>query len=510
MDNDAAKFQRDIIIRAIEECFQNFPLQNQHLIVDKIDIDLGVFTPDLFLQQGHERLTTRLREELLKIKVQHERHNESHNLADLKEQDQSSAVEPARKKSEQGWIIDSSKAEYLAFVNFLRVGRFPWWYQLDIQEKMADRFGMFWIQSLNNAEKSELKNTVTTSPQARIRIVNHFDTLWLEEFLQTIDLSGHEGSKQWKLFSMVALKFPVLRLKLHQNFWIGWIVSRRESRLCPDVTQLFEKTLQGQRQLVSDLLETLQNACLENIKNPELSGQSTFILKELANLFNIHEAHSGKQDGLMAVQDLKKYDKNITDHLSRKQLMDLVRLQTSVSTGDKKSERLAEEATALFIQGAGLVLLHPFLIELFASLNLWQDTTWNTEESSCHALKLLSYLSFGAPSVAEPQLVFLKLLAGLDIDKPIPALQPLTQKEISACDELLTAIIQHWKALRSTTPDGLREGFLQRTGKLTPVDNGHMLVVERKTQDVLLSHLPWGYSLIKLPWMEQMLHVSWI
>jgi hypothetical protein len=34
-------------------------------------------------------------------------------------------------------------------------------------------------------------------------------------------------------------------------------------------------------------------------------------------------------------------------------------------------------------------------------------------------------------------------------------------------------------------------------------------VVENKTHDVLLSFLPWGYGIIKLPWLERPLFVDW-
>jgi hypothetical protein len=47
-------------------------------------------------------------------------------------------------------------------------------------------------------------------------------------------------------------------------------------------------------------------------------------------------------------------------------------------------------------------------------------------------------------------------------------------------------------------------------GKLVLSEKGYVLHVERLAQDVLLAKLPWGFSTIKLPWMDRMMHVTWI
>lgn len=77
------------------------------------------------------------------------------------------------------------------------------------------------------------------------------------------------------------------------------------------------------------------------------------------------------------------------------------------------------------------------------------------------------------------------------------------------CEELLQAAIGHWSVLKNTSVDGLRETFLQRNGKISRVEKGWKLQVERKTVDVLLAKLPWGLGIIKLPWMNDMMFVEW-
>lgn len=56
---------------------------------------------------------------------------------------------------------------------------------------------------------------------------------------------------------------------------------------------------------------------------------------------------------------------------------------------------------------------------------------------------------------------------------------------------LLQTVIDYWEVLKSTSPDGLREGFLQRQGKLTRSgDRNWKLQVEQQAIDILLGSLP--------------------
>jgi hypothetical protein len=56
----------------------------------------------------------------------------------------------------------------------------------------------------------------------------------------------------------------------------------------------------------------------------------------------------------------------------------------------------------------------------------------------------------------------------------------------------------------------LQEGFIQREGKITRKNNDWHLLIEKKAQDILLNRLPWGISLIHLPWLgKSNLYVKW-
>jgi hypothetical protein len=76
-------------------------------------------------------------------------------------------------------------------------------------------------------------------------------------------------------------------------------------------------------------------------------------------------------------------------------------------------------------------------------------------------------------------------------------------------NNLLQSVIEHWGKLGSTSPDGLRANFLQRTGMLLLMTDHYELRIEEQAADILLNYLPWNYKLIRLPWMQQMLFVLW-
>lgn len=163
----------------------------------------------------------------------------------------------------------------------------------------------------------------------------------------------------------------------------------------------------------------------------------------------------------------------------------------------------------LFIQNAGLVLLHPFLEYFFMEFKLLMDQKFVNRKAQTIAIHLLHYLATGKENPMEYELLFEKYLCGWDLDKPVPRRVKLSKVMKAESEKLLNTAIGHWKALKKTSASGLREGFLQREGKLVLDDFQHRLIVEGNATDVLLSSLPWGYGMIKLPWLEQVLIVDW-
>lgn len=172
----------------------------------------------------------------------------------------------------------------------------------------------------------------------------------------------------------------------------------------------------------------------------------------------------------------------------------------------RESVEHPDSAHGIYIENAGLVLLHPFLPALFEELGLARDGQLSQPD---RALALLHFLASGQPQAPEYALALPKLLCQLPLTANIEPGVVLHAAEQAEANVLLKAVIGHWAALRDTSPDGLRGAFLLRPGKLSERGGEWLLQVERQTADILLGDLPWGYSAIRLPWMTGILWVEW-
>ncbi|MBD2095618.1 hypothetical protein H6F90_10675 [Trichocoleus sp. FACHB-591] len=170
----------------------------------------------------------------------------------------------------------------------------------------------------------------------------------------------------------------------------------------------------------------------------------------------------------------------------------------------------AERVNGIYLNHAGLVLLHPFLTYYFEAVGLVSENSFRDEYAQQLAIALLHYLATGETSAPEYALVLPKLLCGWPLNDPVMGGLELPAAALAEGETLLETVIRYWEVLKHTSPDGLREGFLQRQGKLTrPEMGGWKLRVEQQAIDVLLSRLPWGVSMVKLPWMMEVLVVEW-
>lgn len=165
------------------------------------------------------------------------------------------------------------------------------------------------------------------------------------------------------------------------------------------------------------------------------------------------------------------------------------------------------ESESSFIPNAGLVLLAPFLPRLFSMLKLTEDGNFLNQEDQIKAIFLLQHIIYGSTDFPEHELLLNKLLTGFQIGTPLPHSVILTDEETQTTESLLEGVIQHWNKVKTTA--GLREGFLQREGKLENLEEYYWLTVEEKAYDMLLDGIPWSFKTIKFSWMEKPIQVSW-
>ena len=164
---------------------------------------------------------------------------------------------------------------------------------------------------------------------------------------------------------------------------------------------------------------------------------------------------------------------------------------------------------AVQVQNAGLVLLCGHVPRLFSMLGLTDGRAFPHADAAARAVHLLQWLVDERSDSEEHLLALNKLLCGVPLATPLPREVVLQAQEQDAGRQMLQAMITHWQALGGTSVQGLRETFLQREGRLQRDDGAWRLRVAPRAFDMLLDRLPWGYSTLKLPWMNEVLHVDW-
>lgn len=188
-------------------------------------------------------------------------------------------------------------------------------------------------------------------------------------------------------------------------------------------------------------------------------------------------------------------------------------LGVETAAGSQVRARLGERTPALEqgvrVGNAGLVLAAPFLPRLFSMLELLHDGAFANEVAQERAAHLLQHMVTGETDSPEYELTLNKVLCGWEVAKPIGRRIVVTERERDVVEGLLRSMIQHWQALKQTSVAGLRECFLQREGILRQQRDGWRLSVKPRPFDVLLDRIPWGFSVIKQSWMEEVIHVDW-
>ena len=197
-------------------------------------------------------------------------------------------------------------------------------------------------------------------------------------------------------------------------------------------------------------------------------------------------------------------------------LKQLINIKTDNSTAkteimNTNNGLLADRSgTEIQVKNAGLILYWPFLTRLFEILSFVERGSFVDDENRTRAVYLLQYLASNRIDFPDNQLVLNKLLVGMDIQELLSPIIELTEDEMASAVSLQNGLINNWKKVKNSTPEGIQETFVQREGILRFDADKITLVVDKHGVDVLVESLPWNISLIKLSWMKKPIYVEWI
>lgn len=356
-----------------------------------------------------------------------------------------------------------------AFLSFLTTGSLPWWFRLPTGKSLEDLMLSSWLEEAKpgatHRSTLDAVRRLLDFPPVRERLIRQFSRLFLETILRRLSPET-----------------------------AGIVVTILETMRNSAIPQ--ESLREFERRLWERVLATIPAGLVPSPRSLVGEAWSFFSSEgdQQADLGHALEQHWPGATNKAPTS--KTTDFQSTPSLLPKQQHPLI---------DRVEQPEAREG--LYLDNAGLVLLHPFLPQLFSSLGIAVD---DTLVLPARALCLLHYLATGQIVAPEYALVLAKILCNLPLEWPAESDVGLSTAEMDEAFALLESAIRHWGTLRNTSPDGLRGTFLMRPGKVVMREDGDwVLQVEANAADILLDQLPWGISMIKLPWMNTMLWVEW-
>lgn len=188
------------------------------------------------------------------------------------------------------------------------------------------------------------------------------------------------------------------------------------------------------------------------------------------------------------------------------------RVEAELALTETETQASEEQPEALTVGNAGLCLLAPWFVRLFAMLG-WLDEErkkFLNTASKVRAVFLLQYTVCGEEREwREAELAFNRLLTALPGNVPLPGRLPLTEEERQTADSMVAGVKANWPQMDGTSVEGFRGSFLLREGTLEQEEERWLLTVEEKAYDILLETVPWGFRQIRLPWLKKHVQVRW-
>ncbi|MBO8134903.1 contractile injection system tape measure protein [Dickeya fangzhongdai] len=169
----------------------------------------------------------------------------------------------------------------------------------------------------------------------------------------------------------------------------------------------------------------------------------------------------------------------------------------------------APQTMPLVVGNAGVVLLQSYIRPLFERLRLVSDNAFVSADAQRAAVHYLQYLITGQSHSEEHELALNKLLCGLPLSHPLEAGVDISSDEIATIHSLIAAVAQYWPAIGKTSVAGFRGNWLVREGALTEKSEYWELVVTRRSYDILISRSSLSYTIVRLPWMNKPIYVTW-
>ena len=462
IQQNIAAWCRDILNPQIDALIETFKASDEIIFIPQIKIDIDIDNKAAWQNEVTEKIMQQLKEKL----------------------------DTAAAGNTEGITVKTQSQNFSdSLLYYLKHGFLPWNAQIKNKDEFKTAFAAwlsvlssaeikYFLQEIDNAEKTErlMQAAGEKSTALLIATVSNQSQNYVSALLRDIKLIAETVSKQKaisvnKYFYFIQ-KFILLCLKTDITYPPGSV-----EKLWVDDIIKTEKLNAGV--INTDLIKTAE---LKNIIH-----QHQRIKKEMA----------GKTDWINELPSAKKIKSTEKNKSKNKQA------GNGKTITDEQKKELAE---GIFINNTGAIIIAPFLTALFEKTGIDRDNKIIDEDA---ALILIHYCVTGNTSPAEFELVLPKILCGIMPEQAVNTNKKISKKYLNEANEMLASVIEYWNVLKDTSIDALRETFLQREGKLSFSNDKWLLQVEQKPYDMLLQHIPWNISMVRLPWMQHVITTEW-
>jgi hypothetical protein len=469
VQDEAARYFEQVLLKKLEQLLDDMDVP-AHVLINKIDLDLGTGK----LEDVFEQLQTSLTRVLEPVLNPGQLHG-----VDVPENEISYS------------LLTEEQQAFNVFVYFLNTGRLPWYVAAATEWMQQEDV---WLNKLagllinDRTYRLKLADLFKGSQLVMVRLFSQFDIAFIKK-LVTVLLQVEAYELQKKIDAVVGEARRLISGESANNI----------NANVKDVLQVGYNSNHG-RQIIEKLLLMIY---LRTGRN-ELPVDSGILKKLIALTAELNLSASISTANLSQIAE-KAIQLTGNTPLILLKNKPIVTPDNSQETGPAKKE----EIDGTYVNQAGLVILHPFLEYFFKDFGLLQGNDFVDLPARQLAVHLLHYLGTGKVNAFEYDLYFEKFLCSWPVKEPLERDVNIPQRMLDEGDNMLLTVIKYWKALKNTSAGGLREGFLIRNGKLIEAEQPVRLIVERMDLDILLSALPWGIGVIKLPWMDEPFYVEW-
>ncbi len=448
-----------------------FPLLEKQ--IDAIDHDMSSYA--IQLDQVHVEITekeVRLNDNLkytLVEKIEEEAQKVIKNIDD--EQKQAASFEKKGKR------LYKNEHELETFIHFLKTGTNPWWSNASITKLLAPKK---FKELLVTRDFTKKVTRVLRDKRVRDRVINQLTRESVKALCMAI---ATENSTLVQIDDASVQKIKKRPVVQQQQIW---------------KEVLFAIGYQETIDIIA-LIATIKDKATTT-KAAEKKKQDIAIAQK--------EKRQQLEEEIKKTKSAEK-----TDQIAQELAALDAEIEREKVTKEKLKEQASQEVESIpetanqYTQNAGLVLVHPFLIHFFSHCGLLDENKQLMNPELC--VHLLHYIATGKTKQAESDMAFEKFLCDIPLYKTINRDITITKKQKEQVHNLLNAVNKNWGVLKTSSHALLRNEFLQRLGKIEKNSSGITILMEGKTQDILLRKLSWGMGLIRLPWKKEFIYVNW-